>query len=55
MHAKIMQLVGKLLASNSQYAGIKVSGEAPAVWLTAAQMPTRDSHCRESRQRVPAV
>ena len=43
MHAKIMQLVGKVFASHSQHAGIKVWGEAPAVWLTAAQMPARGS------------
>ena len=43
MHAKIMQLVGKVFASDSQRAGIKVWDEAPAVWLTAAQMPARDS------------
>ena len=35
-----MQLVGKLFA---QHAGIKVWDEAPAVWLTAAQMPASDS------------
>ena len=40
MHAKIMQLVGKVFA---QHAGIKVWDEAPAVWLTAAQMPASDS------------
>ncbi len=43
MHAKIMQLIGKVFASDSQHAGIKVWDEAPAVWLTAAQMPARDS------------
>ena len=40
MHAKIMQLVGKVFA---QHAGIKVWDKAPAVWLTAAQMPASDS------------
>ena len=39
MHAKIMHLIGKVYASDSQHAGIN----APAVWLTAAQMPTHDS------------
>ncbi len=43
MHAKIMQLIGKVFASDSQHAGIKVWDEAPAVRLTAAQMPARDS------------
>ena len=43
MHAKIMQVVGKIFASHSQHAGIKVWEAAPAVWLTASQMPARDS------------
>ena len=38
-----MQLVGKMFPSHSQHAGIKVWDEAPAVWLTATQMLTRDS------------
>ena len=38
-----MQLIGKVFASDSQHAGIKVWDEAPAVWLTAAQMPDHDS------------
>ncbi|DBA89366.1 TPA: hypothetical protein ACH3X1_016227 [Trebouxia sp. C0004] len=42
MHTKILQLVGKIFASHLQHAGIKVWDEAPAVWLTAAQMPTQD-------------
>ena len=40
MHAKMMQLIGKVFA---QHAGIKVWDKAPAVWLTAAQMPARDN------------
>ena len=43
-----MQLVGKVFASHSQRAGIKVSDEAPAVWLTVAQMPARDSDRHET-------
>ena len=43
MHAKIMQVVSKIFASHSQHAGIKVWDAAPAVWLTASQMPARDS------------
>ena len=43
MHAKIMQLIGKVFAHHPQHAGIAVWDEAPAVWLTAAQMPARDS------------
>ena len=38
-----MQLAGQVFASHSQHAGIKVRDEAPAVWLTAAQVPSRDS------------
>ncbi len=42
LHAKIMQLIGKVFTSHPQHAGIKIWDEAPAVWLTATQMPTRD-------------
>ncbi len=48
VHAKIVQLVGKVFASHSQRAGIKVWDEAPAVWLKAAQMPARDSDRHET-------
>ena len=42
MHSKIMQLIGKVFADHPGHAGIKFWEQAPAVWLTAAQMPATD-------------
>ena len=43
MHSKIMQLIGKVFADHPGHAGIKIWEQAPAEWLTAAQMHVTDA------------